>query len=403
MSSLRFGTGLPAGGAIGRRPGGDKVYALGDSRTLDNFRNGAPSNGPLTVARLLSKRRIHFEKPDCNGVGGATTGEMLANQFPAALASDASILVLMGGTNDVLQGVSTAATLANLEAMVTAWTASAADRVVLMADECPAGPTYAGGNAARAAIRDFVRGRVRPSQGIYLWPSWEAIATSPDGLTAKADAYRDDLHWASGGSWAGGRAAWQVMAQLVAAIDHEQDAGVISGGNFIGSTLAAIGVTANNPNGAAITLESDGDGVNWIKVDFGAGILNPVVNLYRSSGTIPDGLTPGLNRAGWNMRCRVDAGHENLRIVQAELRRQSGAVLLTAAGDLANDGAFVGSAEHDTVGPIPGEAFDGMWYVDAAEFPPEATSWRWYTTIAGFSGEVTRGIVRMAMPQLRVA
>ncbi len=177
MSGLALGLGVNAAPRFRRfaqrLPANTAAYALGDSRTLDNFRNGYPSNGYGSALRELAAGRVYLEKPFNGGWSGETAVDIYANRFQAALDSGAAILVLLAGTNDAEQGVTLQACLDALDGMIDDWVASDPGRVVVVADEAPAGGAYAANNAYHASIRDHIRGRADAAAGIFVWNLWE--------------------------------------------------------------------------------------------------------------------------------------------------------------------------------------------------------------------------------------
>lgn len=379
----------------------NRVAALGDSRTLDNFRSGTLTNiGPMTWARQLSLGRIDFRKSRNNGVGGATTEEIRANQFPAVLASDAAILVLLGGVNDSNSGaISAQRTLENLGHMARTFVQSDPGRVCLLLDEVPvAGLGYPD---KQIAVRDGVRALADPAAGLVVVPSWNALATAPDGASPVGWAYRDGVHWAKRGAFAVGREIWQALSRVTRTYDPQTRAGVLLGGDFVTSGTAPAGWTV--PSGTGITTRmEEANGLNWLVMGF-SGVASLNVSAYVSSTAIPAGLTPGTSLADVQMRYRIDAGSENLSFVGLEIRRQSGQRLSAASGELATDGFDMGSTFETASGPLPPDAIDGLLAPPPGDLAGATQLRPFWVTIRGIAGQPASGTVRVAMPQLRAA
>lgn len=373
------------------------IYALGDSRTTDNFRNGFPGCGYGSAMRELAAGRVCFEKPFNGGWSGETSADIYTNRFQAALDSGAAILVLLAGTNDAEQSVPLQDCLNALDRLIDDWLASDTGRVVVVADEAPAGPAYAANNGYRASIRDHIRSRANAAAGIYVWSLWNSMVHTLNGTDLRTGAYRDDLHWGGKGMWYAGASLWTALSQIVPQLDWDVLGGSLAGGAFTGTTLAENGWMAYNPDGVPVTVEN-----GEIVVDFAAGYVNPTIALYPTSTAIPAGVTAGSSTLRQSMKFSVDAGVQNLGNVYFEARKQSNTALLTPGGDTAKDGQFVASTEFATVGP----RLDGMnahLFSPPMVFPADATQLRpFFVTIGGFPSQTTSGgKVRLSLPQLR--
>lgn len=112
-----------------------RIMPLGDSITRGtndiNFPNGdIPGGYRRKLGELLAAESVDFDfigdlsdnaapgmDPDHNGVNGWRTDEMLAN-LPVFLAKPADHVLLLAGTNDILQGVPVATAAVNLENLI---------------------------------------------------------------------------------------------------------------------------------------------------------------------------------------------------------------------------------------------------------------------------------------------
>jgi lysophospholipase L1-like esterase len=142
-----------------------KVMPLGDSITRGtndiNFPNGSIPGGyrrdlgiRLTNAGLVhdfvgenSDNAAAGMDPDHNGNNGFRTDEILAN-LPTWLAVMPEVVLLMAGTNDILQDVSVATAAGNLSALIDAITSDAPQRRLHVATLIPITQDWEGNTAA---------------------------------------------------------------------------------------------------------------------------------------------------------------------------------------------------------------------------------------------------------------
>lgn len=97
--------------------GGVRWVALGDSLTSQQS-GGAPYNQWVDLVRMRSDGKLLLAKNA--GVSGDNTTQMLTRVTADVLAYRPSFATVMGGTNDITQGVTFATTTANLTAIVSA-------------------------------------------------------------------------------------------------------------------------------------------------------------------------------------------------------------------------------------------------------------------------------------------
>lgn len=414
MTGLGLGLGVSLGGlalrnapatASARLAGNAKGYALGDSRVLDSLRAATYTNvGPHAWARSLLKGRLSLELANINGVGGARTDQILTTQFPAALASDAKTLMLLAGTNDCRSGTTPlSASVANLNAIIDQWVASSSDRIVIIADEAPWDPasTATGDQAQQMAIRDHIRSRHSPRNGVYVWPLWQAVTGGNDGFTPLSDTYRTDpdgarLHWAVPGGVRGGLALAKILDPLLPANGFFARP-VTAGGDFTGTGIAPTGWSA--PSGAGITTRMEtADGLNWLVVEL-AGVLG-TITLSATATAIPPGFTAGTTNVQSSIRYRVDANSQNIRLIGLQMNRQGGTALKVSGANNATDIAHMGSS-YDPNGSIPADvSVDGVLYTPIGIFAADATQLRpWFINITSRTSLPMSGTIRFALPQ----
>ncbi len=412
MTGLGLGLGASLGvlalrNAAGsaRLAGNSKGYALGDSRVLDSMRASTYTNvGPHAWARSLLKGRLTLELSSISGVGGARTDQILATQFPAALASDAKTLMLLAGTNDCRSSTTPlSASIANLNAMIDQWVASAADRIVVVADEAPWDPTSTatGNQTQEMAIRDHIRSRHNPGEGVYVWPLWQAVTGGNDGFTPLPDTYRTDtdgarLHWAVPGGVRGGLALAKILDPLLPENSFFARA-VTAGGDFTGTGIAPTGWNATT--GAGITTRMEiAENLNWFVMEL-TGVLGTITSSITAT-SIPTGFTAGSTNVQSSIRYRVDAGSQNIRSIALQMNRQSGTALKVSGSSNATDIAHMGST-YDANGSIPTDkAIDGVLLTPVGLFDATATQLRpWFINIVSRTSLPMSGTIRFALPQ----
>jgi hypothetical protein len=209
-----------------------RVLAVGDSRTaaISSYDPASvityEANGYLTSARFLSRQRFDFDASrDNGGVGGDTTTMILA-RLPALLAAnDASVIAILGETNDRGSAAMTAAqTIANWDAMEAL--VLGAGRTLLWLAEMPRGDTVNTGNRLSGdqlayhfqCHRDLLGRHGRP--GVFVADPWKYMALA-NSLTGDAIAgmLHDGLHTSLVGGFAAGKAVAEVLNQIFPAID----------------------------------------------------------------------------------------------------------------------------------------------------------------------------------------
>ena len=93
-----------------------RIACIGDS-ILDE-----PASSPHMIcdAAFLLNNRVFFNTDDSFAVSGSNTAAMVATQLSQAIAAEANIILIMGGTNDMYQGVSADDAMENIQTMAEA-------------------------------------------------------------------------------------------------------------------------------------------------------------------------------------------------------------------------------------------------------------------------------------------
>lgn len=337
-SVLLIADSLSAAPALPRLAGSNLAYALGDSRTaqnVDNTYHYSWRGSGATNARKLLNGRLTLPIANINGGSGETAATIRSTRYPTAKASSAKVLILLAGIN---QGTSLAQDIADVTYMCEDWVGSASDRIVAVLDEHPGG-TQAGWNSTRierhADLRDAIRLLHDPTAGIYVVPSWDAIAAAPDGDEPAAGMLVSaDIHPAIPGGVALGLALTSVLDPLLPDYSPYDDAAFVTGtglngGNFAGVTGNAISVAGLTSGSVASSrMVVDGD-TTWAELTLNT-TSQASVNL--SAGTLPGEVTPGTTKLASMLMVKVHAGLAHCRQIQLKQIRQSGNDIGSNAG-----------------------------------------------------------------------
>lgn len=187
--------------ALATMPTNDRVAIFGDSRTFQcSTANGGCENyGYLFWSLFLSRQRCRYELTDNYGVGGDTTTMMLARIAPV-LASPASVVIVLGGTNDRGSANMTAQqTITNLTSIRDQL--RAAGKVVIFVAESPRGDSTFTANrlsgtqlAYHAQVRQWILNQTG-QPGVYVADPWPYMCdpASVNG-DCKVGYLHDGLH-----------------------------------------------------------------------------------------------------------------------------------------------------------------------------------------------------------------
>lgn len=335
---VTFGPGRYLLGDGGRRAGSSLAYALGDSRTAQNIQNtfhyAVRGNGAAWVKRL-SAGQIILPLANINGGSGETAATIRANRYPTAKASSAKVLILLAGVN---QGTSLAQDLADVTYMAQDFAASASDRVSFVYDEMPVdtGAAWNGTQIARqAALRDGIRALSRPSQGVYVFPSWRIATGGNDGNTPLSGFFLaiDGIHPITKGSMLLGQ--WPAnLLSVLPAYDPYASATfatgtTFDGANFAGNTGDALSVATLSAANIASSRMVVSGATTWAELTLNGTAQG---SMNRSSGILPANVIPGVTRVSALLKIKLSAGLANVGAIQLDLIKQSGNPAATNAG-----------------------------------------------------------------------
>jgi lysophospholipase L1-like esterase len=276
-----------------QRLGGNTIALLGDSQVAANaLQTSAPGStyklgtGFFTWLNTFLRQRFHLV--NVSGFSGQTTAYMLAN-MGAALASRPRYLFLLGGINDVLQGSSAAAIIANFQAIYSQARQSGAS--VIHATMLPANP--AGWTATMQHTLDTVNQWIM-SQGpqtpaVIVVPWHLAVIDFTTGQPLANAMQSDNVHPNTYGAMLLGQFAAGELQSLI----PDFGAGLVAanteytnvapnpmmngtGGflNFVGNAGIASGYFLNTNGSQAVTpskvARTDGAGF-WQQLQITAG------------------------------------------------------------------------------------------------------------------------------------
>jgi lysophospholipase L1-like esterase len=189
--------------SIGAGPPG-KVVCIGDSITMGTI--SPELSYPALLARYCQAEVIN------KGVSGQETPQMLERFEEDVLSLKPSVVVVMGGTNDVAQGVPAEKIVSNLRGMYQ----EALDRgIVVIACTIPPANVYdPHQKEVRKAVNEWI-GDLEV-EGVLIAPTGSAIEDSncSDGLTRAYDS-GDGLHPNQLGYEAIAKAVEKALVQCV--------------------------------------------------------------------------------------------------------------------------------------------------------------------------------------------
>lgn len=210
-------------GSFGIRPSGLSMAFDGDSRIAINWSGTGThrdNRGLLFWTEYFGSQRYDSSFGLNFAVSGEGTTAILARAATTAASSAQAVLALMS-TND--RGVLTAAqSLANIASWVAIM--RAANKVVFLCDEMPRTDLSGSLLTEHLAVRDGIRAMINPAGGVYIVPTWNAIASPTNNQVADPDLLYDIVHPNSRGASVASAA---VMPTISYAYDSRE---VLSGG-----------------------------------------------------------------------------------------------------------------------------------------------------------------------------
>ena len=389
------------------------LIVYGDSRVSQTYNDNALRvEGFAMWARQALKGRVDFDKTRVHNHSGQGTNTLATTHLASATSEIGGSALLMMGTND-LGALTLAQSTANIDTIIAAF--RAAGKIVFICDEYPR-VSVPGTTPQLIGIRDHIRGRHNPSAGIYVMPTWDAVADVPDGTAPKTGYLSDGTHLSNRGAEAAGFACADAMRPYLPAVNLLTRPGIVneqlfaSGGGSI--TGAAAGIASGTvPSGwtmavdegtggsvvSSIQTDLYGDGINWWQIVV-AGVTRISATLstgdVSAAGTL---IVPDVDKIDAHVLYQVDAGPENLSKVKLAMFKQSGIQIPGAAA--ASDGNYFGSVTTDFFSP---DAIDAMLRLPHTKNDADATQLRWRLELFSPSSVVANFTVRFALPQLRV-
>lgn len=223
---------------------GDSITDQGKYTDATNARFNAI--GFCSWVRVLTGGRIASDIANNLGVSGATTTTMLSGQVPTAVASSARISVILIGTNDVKGGsISTATTLANIAAAVTALTA--VGKTVILVPILPRSSpvTFSTAQAQQAErIRRWMHETYgRASGRVFIADATSVMMDASTGNGKAASLFQDGLHLSPYGSYVVARVVADIINSLIPASDRL----IVSALDLYSATDNIYGAQNGNP------------------------------------------------------------------------------------------------------------------------------------------------------------
>lgn len=253
----------------------NKIALFGDSISAQNSSatSGFENYGYITWANQLSRQRFRFEHANNFGVGGNTTAQMLA-RIDDVIASDASTVVVFGGTNDRgSANLSYQDTVDNLTSIVTRL--RLANKVVVFVTPLPRGDsTFTSNRLSGVQLANHLRVRQwiltwRGVAGVYVVDTWPNTAVESSATGDITLGYtHDGLHPNTTGAYYVGKAiATQALVNILPepSILAASNADIYSADNPLGSVNLnpMFAGTAGSPaTGGSGSLADNWSGTN---------------------------------------------------------------------------------------------------------------------------------------------
>lgn len=388
-----------------RIAGNNIAYALGDSEIAQNIEisdNYAVRGLAMSWGRRLMLGRLILPLANISGGSGETAATIRSTRLAAAVSSGAKVFFLCAGTN---QGTSLTQDTDDVTYMAEQMAGSAADAVCFVSDLMPGG-TAAGWNATRIArhadLRDAIRLLDDPANGIYVVPTWDAVAASPDADESAAGMMltTDYVHPAIPGAYATAQAFDTVADPVIPAFDpwdgetFANDT-TLNGANLAGSTNDAISTAGlGAANVASSRMVVDG-ATTWAELTLNT---TSTATVNKSFGTMPANVTAGTTNLSSIVLVKVHSSLVNCRAITLRMIKQSG---LDFASNAGLDGLHMGTPNE--IGEISAGSDTLMVFrTPTLLTPADATQVRWqlllYPELVGAVTQTMTGLVSIAFP-----
>ena len=287
-------------------PVGVGVTVFGDSISAANAPFDVSAGVAATPAfGYLYQANVHLRNSlrivSNQGVSGNTTAQMLA-RVQAVIDDNPDVVVMLGGTNDILAGVSSATTIANLSNTIAALLAGGVRLIAL--GTVPPSTSYdtATEKMARATINDWVRKQGRDNPRVVP-VMWDAPLTNPTDGLPRAGVLYDGIHPNGSGAAFMGKALANALARFVPDLadlstSNADPRNVLTQGMMLGDTSGlANGVTVNagtNVYAASKVARTDGAPGEWQQVNLTSGTVELVQARVIAGGPVAIGDTAQL-------------------------------------------------------------------------------------------------------------
>jgi len=387
-----------------RIAGSSVAYGLGDSMMGQNIQTTysySLMGCGVSWARRLTGERIDLPISSINGGSGETAATIRSTRLATALASGANVFFLCAGTN---QGTSLAQDIADVTYMAEQMAGSAADAVCFVYDLFPGG-THAGWDSTRIArhadLRDAIRLLDDPPNGIYVVPSWDAVASTPDGDEPAAGMLQTaDLHPAIPGAFAAGLELTTLLELYTPARDPYAGETFVattamSGANLAGATgnaLSVAGLASANTSSARMLVDG---ATTWAELTLNT---TAVATCNPTTATIPAGVTVGVTSISSIIKLKLHSGLANVRQLQLRQIKQSGLDVNTNIG---SDALHPGTLTEIGEIPVTEDRYITL-HTPPAVVAGDATSIRWQLLITpevvGGVTQTITGLISVAFP-----
>ena len=314
-------------------------------------------------ARALSRQRYYHPGAASKGVGGNTLAQILARitdvtdmsiAGPDGVLVKPGTVVLEGGSNSIGQNHTAEQAIADLEGCISAIRAAGQNVVVVNVTPQDVSTTWSTTQLDRLEVlRDYIRARARPSQGVLVADAWDAIAGTPNGRYAAPGMLRDTIHWYPKAAYLVGVPLSVEMGKLFPAERPLLGTNLLTNPELAGtggSKFAGIVGDVATGWGATCPALSGDQAITASKVDLGGG---QYAQQFRITGTWSFGGDVGLNQTlpGWGTTYNIgdtvsfDGVIEVDGITPAPTSRHTpSVVILYKSGGNVKD-ALLGSAE----------------------------------------------------------
>jgi lysophospholipase L1-like esterase len=393
-----------------------EVAQFGDSRT-DEGGSGTSVNESLgyqAYAELFAGGRVTLP-PDLNfGVSGDTTAQMVA-RLPAVAASRASVVVLLGGTNDgsLAGNAAGAASIANFTTIYTSLVRQQRKTLVVI-NELPRGDGGAPAPGYRLGLYHWVRDVLAGWPGVIVVDPASAMSDPASAAWAPLPGYlRDGLHFGPRGAVVVGQAVAGALNGLftprpllaVSAADafnatSQPRGNLVTNAMMTGSVAASTyGAGSGNVPSGYLPVVDNGAGlsVTWSIVAAG----NYACTQATVSGT-PTAANPGVKLITPGFAASVASGDRISGAVAVQLDAgSSGVTAVSASTEVdAVSGAWASpSSGNYQLGP---EMLAGVAPVAAITVPAGPfTSARMVMALRGYQNVPLSATVRFCQPTVR--